>query len=152
MPTPIHGRSRGDRPMLPLLLLLLALGMVGSLLGARPASAAFQYQVYTGAFNVLPNFGTLSPTASGTTATIGTGVTGLADNFALVFTNTLQVPTTGVYEFYTNSDDGSKLYIDGVVVVDNDGLHAPRVAQEADSSRRAAMPCASSSSRRPAVR
>jgi hypothetical protein len=29
----------------------------------------------------------------------------------------------GDYTFYTSSDDGSKLYIDGTQVVDNDGLH-----------------------------
>ena len=29
----------------------------------------------------------------------------------------------GVYAFFTNSDDGSKVYIDYKLVVDNDGLH-----------------------------
>ncbi|MEZ4330284.1 MAG: NPCBM/NEW2 domain-containing protein [Myxococcota bacterium] len=110
-------------------MLLIGGGLVASLLATRPAAAVFQYQVYTGSFSALPNFGTLTPTASGTSATIGVGVTGLADNFALVFTNTIQVPTTGIYEFYTHSDDGSKLYVDGAVVVDNDGLHGPQVRQ-----------------------
>ena len=31
----------------------------------------------------------------------------------------------GTYKFFTESDDGSKLYINGELVVDNDGLHAP---------------------------
>jgi hypothetical protein len=30
-----------------------------------------------------------------------------------------------VYTFYTNSDDGSKLYIDDALIVGNDGLHGP---------------------------
>lgn len=33
---------------------------------------------------------------------------------------------TGKYTFWTASDDGSKLYIDGKLVVNNDGLHGMR--------------------------
>ena len=33
------------------------------------------------------------------------------------------MPADGQYTFYTNSDDGSNLYIDNVLVVNNDGLH-----------------------------
>ena len=32
--------------------------------------------------------------------------------------------TEGDYQFKTISDDGSRLYIDNALVVDNDGLHA----------------------------
>ena len=35
----------------------------------------------------------------------------------------MTVPAAGQYTFYTNSDDGSKLYIGSTLVVDNDGLH-----------------------------
>ena len=122
-------RARGLLAERRSLLLLLAASFGMFVGGALPASALFDYQVYHGAFSVLPNFAALTPNASGTSSTIGVGVTSRADDFALVFTNTLQVGTAGLYEFYTNSDDGSKLYIDGVVVVDNDGLHAPRVVQ-----------------------
>ena len=45
------------------------------------------------------------------------------DNFGIVFTGTINIPTSGSYRFYTSSDDGSKLYIDGVLRVNNDGLH-----------------------------
>jgi hypothetical protein len=33
---------------------------------------------------------------------------------------------TGTYKFYLKSDDGSRLYIDGNLVIDNDGLHAQK--------------------------
>jgi hypothetical protein len=36
----------------------------------------------------------------------------------------------GNYQFKLNSDDGAKLYIDGQLVIDNDGQHAP-TAKEA---------------------
>lgn len=92
-----------------------------------PASADFDFEVYSGTFNVLPDFTSLTPIATGTSSTIGVSVTSEQDNFGLVFTHTLNMPTAGDYEFMTNSDDGSRLYIDGGLVVDNDGLHAPVV-------------------------
>ncbi|MGB3778872.1 MAG: fibronectin type III domain-containing protein, partial [Tunicatimonas sp.] len=45
------------------------------------------------------------------------------DNFAIIFEGFLTVPTNGNYTFFLSSDDGSKLYIDGQLVVNNDGNH-----------------------------
>ncbi|MEC9002274.1 MAG: PVC-type heme-binding CxxCH protein [Planctomycetota bacterium] len=49
-----------------------------------------------------------------------------ADRFALRFTGSLLVPRSGKYTFFTNSDDGSRLYIDKKLVVNNDGNHGPQ--------------------------
>lgn len=46
-----------------------------------------------------------------------------ADKFALRFTGSLLVPKAGDYRFYLNSDDGSRLYLDGKLVINHDGLH-----------------------------
>jgi len=43
--------------------------------------------------------------------------------FGIRFQAALKIETAGEYRFYLNSDDGSKLYIDGTLVVDNDGGH-----------------------------
>src|SRR5690606_39013294 len=48
---------------------------------------------------------------------------GDTDSFAIRYTGYVHIPTTGNYTFYTNSDDGSNLYIDGAKIVDNDGDH-----------------------------
>ena len=48
---------------------------------------------------------------------------GPADHFAARFTGTIEVEEGGRYTFYLTSDDGSALYVDGVQVIDNDGLH-----------------------------
>ena len=53
-----------------------------------------------------------------------------AENFAFRFRGFLEVPTTGWYTFATVSDDGSWLWIDGELVVDNGGLHAPATVSE----------------------
>lgn len=60
--------------------------------------------------------------------------TGVADNislakkqrhekFAFEFTGYIKIIKDGMYSFYTQSDDGSKLFIDDEEVVDNDGDH-----------------------------
>jgi alpha-L-fucosidase len=44
--------------------------------------------------------------------------------FGLVFTGSIEVPETGLYRFFVDSDDGSLLRIGDVTVVDNDGPHS----------------------------
>lgn len=48
------------------------------------------------------------------------------DSMAFTFKTWIKVPEKGVYRFYTYSDDGSRLFIDGKLVVDNDGSHSMR--------------------------
>lgn len=50
-------------------------------------------------------------------------VTSLA-NHALDLTGYITFSSAGTYSFSTGSDDGSMLYIDGQLVVNNDGLHS----------------------------
>ena len=47
------------------------------------------------------------------------------DSFSIRFEGYIFIETSGTYTFYTTSDDGSKLYINGIEVVNNDGDHAP---------------------------
>jgi len=71
----------------------------------------------------LPDFSALTPVATGTTDTINTSMRGRDDYYGLRFSALIDLPTAGSYTFYTASDDGSQLFIDGNLVVDNDGLH-----------------------------
>ena len=47
------------------------------------------------------------------------------DQYLMRWRGHFNADTQGFYTFSTTSDDGSMLYIDGAVVVDNDGLHGP---------------------------
>jgi len=46
-------------------------------------------------------------------------------NYFMRFSGNLCVPTNGNYTFYLNSADGSLLWLDGNLLVNNDGVHAP---------------------------
>lgn len=48
------------------------------------------------------------------------------DSMGFVFESWIDIPERSVYHFYTFSDDGSKLFIDDRLVVDNDGSHNNR--------------------------
>ena len=47
------------------------------------------------------------------------------DNFSIIWTGRLTVPTTATYYLGTHSDDGSRVYINDKLIVDNWGDHAP---------------------------
>ena len=54
------------------------------------------------------------------------GVPDLFEWFGIQFSGRINVAADGWYDFKISSDDGSKLFIDGVMVIDNDGTHAVR--------------------------
>lgn len=51
------------------------------------------------------------------------GISGQFEWFALNIRSVLYAPVTGTYYFGLNSDDGSKLYLNGMEAIDNDGHH-----------------------------
>lgn len=57
------------------------------------------------------------------------GFPGVADRFewfAIRYSGAFHLAEAGAYSFRLSSDDGSKLVIDGKLVIDNDGQHPPR--------------------------
>lgn len=54
------------------------------------------------------------------------GVTDRFEWFAIDYRGRFWVENAGDYGFTLLSDDGSNLYVDGRIVIDNDGVHAPR--------------------------
>src|SRR5690606_27717925 len=46
-----------------------------------------------------------------------------ADTFAVRWTGQIRIETPGLHRFFLASDDGSRLYINNQLVVDNGGLH-----------------------------
>ncbi len=83
------------------------------------------YRYYEGAWTTLPDFGTQTIIKEGEVDGFLLSPRLQDDLFGFEFTAEIQVPVSGEYTFFTTSDDGSRLYINDRLVVDNDGIHAP---------------------------
>ncbi len=84
-------------------------------------------------FSTLPNLGSIqveslnNPTSNNVTAFnsfLGTGHESLVETFGMVCEGKLKINTAGAHTFYLNSDDGSKLFLNGIQLINNDGNHA----------------------------
>jgi cytochrome c553 len=94
---------------------------------AAPASTTnMTYAYYEGAWKNLPDFDKLKPVTTGEAADFELTIAKRLNDVALKFDGFLKIETEGNYSFNVNSDDGSKLWIDGKVVVNNDGIHPPQ--------------------------
>ena len=75
-------------------------------------------------WNFLPVYESLKPLKTGTTYEFRiNNINEVEGQYGIQYTSSIQIDTAGEYRFYINSDDGSKLYINGDLVVDNDGGH-----------------------------
>ncbi|WP_299112218.1 PA14 domain-containing protein, partial [uncultured Winogradskyella sp.] len=96
-------------------------------------AGSVQYEFYDSA----PSGSTVDNIPTDTSLALSTGIisdfdtvalqnildSGDTTNYSIRFTGNINVTTAGLYTFYTSSDDGSKLFIDGTEIVDNDGGH-----------------------------
>ncbi|MBM4112429.1 MAG: hypothetical protein FJ253_03495 [Phycisphaerae bacterium] len=99
-----------------------------SVVGTQPKIQVKYYDLV--APQSLPDFDALTPYLISTTSFINFPSTGgnfansnRSDNFGALWTGWVSVPSNGLYTFYLNSDDGSRLLVDGNEIIDNDGLH-----------------------------
>lgn len=107
----------------------------------KPASPKFVCKIYdlhgitTG---VLPNFSTLESIGSVEVESLNNPVTNnvtpfpilnntdffnITEEIGLVCEGKLKLSKAGSYSFYLNSDDGSKLYLNNYLLIDNNGTH-----------------------------
>ena len=86
------------------------------------------YSYYEGTgWTAIPDFSTLTPVKSGVLTTIDISPKNRDDDYAFKYTGYFNAPSDGLYTFYTDSDDGSNLYIGSTLVVNNDGVHGLQV-------------------------
>lgn len=91
----------------------------------------YAYYEFDGSWSKLPNYNTITPVKTGEInnfdisiyKTIKSTSGARDDRFSFEFDGKIRVEDPGNYTFYTKSDDGSQLFINGTLIVDNDGLH-----------------------------
>ncbi len=87
------------------------------------------YTYYEGTLATVHNISLLAPIKRGRLANFDiVNPRQVNDGFAFKFEGYINIPTTGDYTFYTTSDDGSTLSIDGLQVVNNDKVHTQEEA------------------------
>lgn len=82
------------------------------------------FKYFEGSCDSLPDFKKMKPVKQGLADYFTLDARNRPEYFSFVWSGYLLVPQTAVYAFYTESDDGSALYIDDMKVVNNDGLHS----------------------------
>jgi mono/diheme cytochrome c family protein len=91
-------------------------------LGFAPTLA---YRYFEGSWDKLPDLDALKPAAEGQSEGFDVSVAKRPNDMALRFEGELRLEAAGDYTFYLTSDDGSRLWVDGQLVADNDGIHPP---------------------------
>jgi hypothetical protein len=83
---------------------------------------AYDYYEQQG-MDVLPDFSTMTPVKSGTVNNFDLSIRNRDNDFAVRYTGYIRIDATGDYTFYSASDDGTQLSLDGKPLVNNDGIH-----------------------------
>ncbi len=80
---------------------------------------------YHGQFSLIPNFAELTPARETTVSVVNLPEIrrDRQDEFAVQLKGLVRVPDDGLYRLVVQSDDGSRMWLNGKLVIDNDGNH-----------------------------
>jgi cytochrome c2 len=119
---PSSNLTRGEASSIAMYLLR---GQTNSPAGRATAKVkGLGYDYFEANLDRIEQMETLQPVSSGIVDGFSLAPQRRNNNIGFRFTGFVRIPTDGEYTFYTASDDGSRLYIGGRQVVDNNGVHA----------------------------
>jgi len=99
----------------------------GATVFVRAPDPGLKVQTFAGEFRVCGDFASASPESEGIFPTASLPAENPPrERVARRYSGVVAVPTTGMVHFSLTSDDGSRLFIDDNLVIDNDGAHAAR--------------------------
>ncbi len=102
---------------------LLLLSVAVAVFPAGTVTAYVNYEYYEGTWDILPDFDSLTPMHTGMASNFDLRHRNKEDNFGFRFRGIIEITDSGEYQFFTVSDDGSQLFINDALIVNNDGLH-----------------------------
>ena len=100
-------------------------------INAKNPVPGISFSYYEGDWDSIPDFDKLKPVKEGNVETFSLSPKILNEYYGIRFHGYIDIPAGDAYAFYLNSDDGSDLWIDRRLVVNNDGLHGA-VEEESD--------------------
>jgi alpha-L-fucosidase len=90
---------------------------------SMPSGPGLNFSEYEGKWSMLPAFDSMKAAARGVANNFDISSKKGSDYYGFVFNGLIKIPTDGIFTFYISSDDGSQLFINDKLLVDNDGLH-----------------------------
>ncbi len=95
-----------------------------SFLTVDPSVNGIAYNYFEDVWVLLPNMAAMKPLRSGRTFDLSfTSLPHRWGDYGFQFKCFIDLPNDGDYTFYSASDDGSKLFLDDKLLINNDGLH-----------------------------
>jgi hypothetical protein len=95
----------------------------GSVSGLVPGIGFRYFENQGTRWTQIPGWKSLQARKDSTARQIGIEHKKRNDDFGFLFEGYIKLEEEGVYTFYLNSDDGSKLWIDDREIIDHDGVH-----------------------------
>ena len=92
----------------------------------KEAKSGVTCKYYEGRWSFIPTFDSLKAKRTEIAGQFIIPENNSGENFAVQYSGFIKILKDGSYTFFANSDDGAAVSIDGGLVVDNDGQHAPQ--------------------------
>ena len=86
-------------------------------------NVGIKYDYFEGYFTSVDNLDDVEPKSSGIMTSFKLEPRDEVNEFGYIYSGYLLVPEDGIYTFYIESNDGTKLYINGEEIINNDGGH-----------------------------
>jgi predicted alpha-1,2-mannosidase len=111
-----------DRKSLPAEAELRKTGM-SSPIAPGSTEPGLNYKYFSGTYRMVNDFANDKPVKTGIAGSFSIEQREGEQYFAFDFEGYIMVPVNGIYTFYLTTNDGGRLYIDGNLLINNDGLH-----------------------------
>ncbi len=102
---------------------------VQSMVSPADKAPGVQYQLYDGLFPSIPDYNELKPIKQGVVEKVDLNLVNTSEkrSYSIVYSGYLEFPEAGLVRVGIGSDDGSKLYLNNRLLIDNDLAHGFQV-------------------------
>jgi hypothetical protein len=106
-----------------------SLKMLAAIKSNAKLKQGVRYTYFKGEIESVSQIENLKPVKTGVRKNFDLEPAIVNDHFAFVFDACIKIPASGLYRFYLSSDDGTALYIDDSLIINNDGSHSTHLEE-----------------------